>query len=224
MVEKEEMQEWLAKERADIERRKQQEKKDAIPTEAEEKEAASSFKVTTQPRNMTPEEVKKEGPFQQASNMKATTNQGWSQQPAQQQSSDGAPRWPEHQSKVLEAAPPKFAKWEDGVYDAEIERAWTTPGEDYYHKDEEGRNLQVEFLHIGFVTPEGRRIQRTMSINYDERARLSSLQITLWNAIKQPLHTDDLKGRKLRILVKNQPNKKGEIWPVVTEFLPTTNQ
>ena len=84
--------------------------------------------------------------------------------------------------------------------------------------------MQVEFLHIGFVTPEGRRIQRTMSINYDERARLSSLQITLWNAIKQPLHTDDLKGRKLRILVKNQPNKKGEIWPVVTEFLPTTNQ
>ena len=218
MVEKEEMQEWLAKERADIERRKQQEKKDAIPTEAEEKEAASSFKVTTQPRNMTPEEVKNEGPFQSAANMQQP------QSNQQSQPSDGAPRWPEHQSKVLEAAPPKFAKWEDGVYDAEIERTWTTPGEDYYHKDEEGRNLQVEFLHIGFVTPEGRRIQRTMSINYDERARLSSLQITLWNAIKQPLHTDDLKGRKLRILVKNQPNKKGEIWPVVTEFLPTTNQ
>ena len=159
--------------------------------------------VKSKPRIMTPEEVRG----------------GSATEP--EESTTG--QWPEHESITLERQK-RVSKWEEGVYPVVVERVWTSEGKDFYHTDENGEPNSTTFIHIGFLTGDGMRIQKRMTLNYNERSTLSAMLTAIFGTPPESINTDELVGQKLRILVKNVVNNRGDEWESITEFLSSTSK
>lgn len=170
-----------------------------------EQEKKTASRKPVEPRSMTPDQVRAEAGVQQMKN------------------DDAVGQWPEHESIVLEKEK-RVSKWEEGVHEAVIERAWSSEGKDFYHTDENGEPKTTTFLHVGFVTEDGMRIQKRMTLNYNERSTLSALTAAIFGTPPDSISTDDLMGKKIRILVKNKVNERGDEWETIVEFLASTKQ
>jgi tRNA G10 N-methylase Trm11 len=208
---------------ADIDAWNAEKKEKKEPTE-EEEQAAAGFKKTIQPRVMTPEQARKENPQR----VYRTSEQAKEDEEVMEQAEDSTDvlnKWPEHQNISLKREPHK-SFWEEGVYEAEIERTWQAMGVDTFHKDPQtGEPMQAVFLHIGFITPDGLRIQKRMTMSRHERSNLTALLSALYgDPAPDDIDSDALVGMRLKIVVKNITNSKGDEWPTITEYIKSTKQ
>jgi len=206
---KEEIEAWKAEQA-----RKEEE---FVPNESEEEEAAKAFKVTKskkEPRYMTPQEVKTERaderPYKVVNvdtpNSVSTTEE----------------RGPRHETiEIVRKKHISIVK--EDVYEAVIKKTWTSEDPDYYNKTPDGSPGVRTFLYISFETSFG-EITRRMSLNYNEGSILRDLVSVTLGGYPESLTTDDLLGQHVRVMVKNVKNQRGDEWPRIVQFLPSTTQ
>jgi len=200
-----------------------------IPSESEEDEAAKTFKITKskkEPRYMTPLEVKAERvdnkPYKAVSNdssYPAHTNYTNTERPSQAPQEE---RGPKHETIEIVRKKHISAVKED-VYEAVIRKTWTSEDPDYYNKTPDGSPGVRMFLYISFETSFG-EITRRMSLNYNEGSILRDLVSVTLGGYPESLTTDDLLGQHVRVMVKNVKNQRGDEWPRIVQFLPSTTQ
>lgn len=212
----------------------------SIPTETEEVEAGNAFKVSKtqrkEPRIMTPDQVRKEAPVKNRVVMQevvpevaaAVNVPTVSVSSSQYEEEEGqGSRWPEHQSISLKREPHE-STWQEGLYDVTIERTWQDIAPDQFHKDPStGDPLTAVFLHVGFITEDGQRIQKRMSMcpSGHEKCFKTKMLISLFgDPAPDDINTDDLVGMKLQVFIENIKNRKGDIWPTVTKTVKSTKQ
>ena len=194
-----------------------------IPTEEEEQEAAG-FKRTVMPKMMTPDQVRKGAPVSAVQKAPATVV------PTSQYEDDEegqGSRWPDHQSISLKRQPHE-STWEEGIYEVTIERTWQDTAPDMFHTDPQtGEALTAVFLHVGFITEDGQRIQKRMSMcpSGHEKCFKTKMLISIFgDPAPEDISTDDLVGKKLQVFIENIKNRKGDIWPTVTKTVRSTKQ
>ena len=218
-----------------------------IPTEEEEEEAGKAFKVKKAgPRMMSPEEVQAEGPQKATWNQKTvpgvqagaipptvTVVQGQKPMPkpiqppvpAATHLEPDSEEYPDHQSFQLRPEP-KTSAWQEGPYEAVIEKAWQLIEDDNFHKDPAtGEPMKAVFMHVlynvGGVTQEGRT-----SMSRHERSKLTELLTAIFGATPpiDPV-SDDLVGRHVQIVIKNKVSKvTGNEYASVDGYLRSTQQ
>jgi hypothetical protein len=178
-----------------------------VPTEEEEEEVGKHFKKTT-PRVLTPDEVRG-GPASEPS-----TEQG---------ESDDAPagQWPDHETITI-AREKHVSDWEEGIHEVTIERTFTGPGKDTFHRDENGEPKDITLLHVGFIADNGLRVQKRMTMSLHEKSNLGKLTTAIFGAPPDSISTDDLVGKKVRVVIENQVNKNGHEWATIVQFLAST--
>ena len=215
------------------------------PTKEEEEEAAQ-FKKTVKPRMMTPEEVRGEAPQKAGFKQKVVPNvqagaiaptvtvvQGEKPMPKPQPQPVPAAThlepdredYPEHQSFQLRPEP-KTSAWQEGPYEAVIEKAWQLIEDDNFHKDPAtGEPMKAVFMHVlynvGGVTQEGRT-----SMSRHERSKLTELLTAIFGASPPvDLVSDDLVGRHVQIVIKNKVSKiTGNEYASIDGYLRSTQQ
>lgn len=216
-----------------------------IPSKEEEEDVGKAFKVTkAQPRMMSPEEVRQEAPqkatFVQgpAPNVGVGVNmptvtvvQGQKpmpkpiQPPAATHLEPDSEEYPDHQSFQLRPEP-KTSAWQEGPYEAVIEKAWQLIEDDNFHKDPAtGEPMKAVLMHVlynvGGVTQEGRT-----SMSRHERSKLTELLTAIFGATPPiDLVSDDLVGRHVQIVIKNKVSKvTGNEYASVDGYLRSTQQ
>jgi hypothetical protein len=188
-----------------------------IPSESEEDEAAKTFKITKarkEPRYMSPQEVKAERvddkPYK-AVNVDTPNS-----------ASSTEERGPKHETiEIIRKKHISIVK--EDVYEAVIRKTWTSEDPDYYNKTPDGSPGVRTFLYISFETSFG-EITRRMSLNYNEGSILRDLVSVTLGGYPESLTTDDLLGQHVRVMVKNVKNQRGDEWPRIVQFLPSTTQ
>jgi hypothetical protein len=168
-------------------------------------EQASEKKVVKkQPRYMTPEEVRTEA---------------GEVQPYQKEHEG---RWPPHESFVIRKDK-RVSTWEEGIYNVEVVTCFTKPGKDNYHLNEDGSPKDIVLLHVGFLTDDDDYIEKRMTITFGDRSTLPKFLAAV-GAPPDEVPTDDLVGKKLKVMVKNLKNKDDHEWETITEFFSSKTQ
>jgi hypothetical protein len=168
----------------------------------EEELAGKAFKKTT-PRVLTPQEVRDEGTAKPYTPLKRDDDTGES-------------RWPAHQSVTLQKDK-RESYWEEGTYEVLIDRTFIGEGEDIWNLTDKG--APKDMIHVGFVAKDGKRIQKRMTKSFSDKSTLYAFTMAVLGVPPDGINTDDLVGKTVRVLVKNIPNKKGDVWETITEFL-----
>ena len=185
-----------------------------VPSEEEELEASgwNVEKKKPAPKIMTPKEVEDTRPTVKAYNTPVQSERAQKyandRVPQTEPRGTGATYWPDHER--IEFVKKKHeTTWEPGNYEVIIERVWKT--------EIQGRIV----VHVGFMTKDGRNIQRMMSDIYSEKSTLGDLVMAIWGQLPEKFVSDDLVGQTLTIGVKIEPNKEGVLWEKVKAFFPS---
>lgn len=182
-------------------------REESLPTEEEEEEVGKHFKKTT-PRVLTPDEVRG----------------GTATEPKQGESDDTpAGQWPDHESITI-SREKHVSDWEEGIHEVTIERTFTGPGKDTFHRDENGEPKDITLLHVGFIADNGLRVQKRMTMSLHEKSNLSKLTTAIFGAPPDSISTDDLIGKKVRVVIENHVNKNGHEWATIVSFMPSSKQ
>jgi hypothetical protein len=188
-------------------------KEQPVPTAEEEEEISKKFKKTVNPRILTPEQAKAEGP----------QNKPYNEPIGQPSDQLQARQEPQHETIQISRTP-HISDWKEDVYEVVVSKTYMQDGVDRFHKDKDGNPMTRRFLVVEFETGDGRTINRQMSLNRNKGTVLNDLLSVIWGEPPEDISTDDLRGKNVRITVKNEPNERGDIWPRVKEFLPSLTQ